>query len=78
MNKLKRLLNRYLFSDDLSRDARVLNMVCILGFLAGIATLVTRIFEHLPPITIGVMVAYVVSIIGLFFIVNRFNAHEGA
>jgi signal transduction histidine kinase len=78
MNKIKGLLNHYLFSEDLSRDARVLNMVCILGFFAGIVTLVTRAFEHLAPIAIGVMVLYVVLIVVLFFIVNYFNAHQVA
>jgi signal transduction histidine kinase/CheY-like chemotaxis protein len=51
-------------------------MICVVGFIAGIATLVTRWAEQLPLITILVMVAYLASILVLFFIANYFNAHE--
>jgi signal transduction histidine kinase len=78
MDGIRRLIDRYLFSEDLSRDARVLNMVCALGFLAGLVSLLTRWIEGLPPIAIGVMVAYLGAIIALFIIANYFNAHKVA
>jgi signal transduction histidine kinase/CheY-like chemotaxis protein len=78
MDTLKRLANRYLFSEDLSRDARILNMICILGFLAGLASLTTRWAEGLPSIVVWVMITYLFAIIILFIIANYFNAQTVA
>ncbi|MDR0856362.1 MAG: response regulator [Clostridiales bacterium] len=78
MRKIKRLLNHYLFSEDLSRDARALNMICFIGFFSGVATLVTRWAEGLSVMMIVVMIAFVASTVVLFFIANHFKAHEGA
>ncbi|MDR0838756.1 MAG: response regulator [Oscillospiraceae bacterium] len=75
-DKIKRLINHYLFSEDLSRDARILNMICVVGFFAGIVSLTSRVFEGMPPIVIGVMISYIISIIALFFIANYFDAHQ--
>jgi signal transduction histidine kinase/CheY-like chemotaxis protein len=77
-DKIKRLFSHYLFSEELSRDARMLNMICIVGFLAGIVSLTTRWVEGLPNIVLVVMVAYLLSVIALFFIANHFHAHQAA
>jgi signal transduction histidine kinase/CheY-like chemotaxis protein len=76
MNKTKQLIYHYLFSDEISRDARVLNVLCILGFLIGIASFITRLAERLPFFTIMVMVFYIVAVAVLFIIANRYNAHN--
>ncbi|MDR0906576.1 MAG: response regulator [Oscillospiraceae bacterium] len=77
-DKIRRLFSRYLFSEDLSRDARTLNVVCIIGFFAGFVTLAVRVIEGLPIYTVIIMVAYIVSIVILFVIANYFNAHQMA
>jgi signal transduction histidine kinase len=78
LDKIKQRLAHYLFSEDLSRDARLLNMVCIVGFFAGLISLATRWAEHLPPFALGVMALYVVSVLVLFVIANYFDAHRVA
>jgi signal transduction histidine kinase/CheY-like chemotaxis protein len=76
MDKIRRLAKHYLFSEDLSRDSRVLNVLCVMGFFMGLAALITRWAEGLPRFTVLVMVFYIVAVFVLLLIANRYQAHQ--
>jgi signal transduction histidine kinase/DNA-binding response OmpR family regulator len=71
-----KLFKKYIFSDDLPFEARVLNMVCSFGLLAVLAATIGRLIEHSAFITMTAMYAMCVSIIILLYVSNRFSLHK--
>jgi signal transduction histidine kinase/DNA-binding response OmpR family regulator len=76
MKSIKSLIHHYIFSDELSLDARILNMICAFGLAAVIAATAARIIEKAPPITMVAMAVMFFSIIVLFIVSNRFNVYK--
>ncbi|MDR1249139.1 MAG: response regulator [Treponema sp.] len=76
MKTLKSLTHRYIFSDDLSLDARILNMACAFGLGAAIAATIARVVEKAPPIAMFAMAAMIFFVITLFIVSNKFKAHK--
>ncbi|MDR2672893.1 MAG: response regulator [Coriobacteriales bacterium] len=76
MAKLQRLINRFIFSENLSLDARTTNMICIVGVAAVIVAIITRIIMQSPPILIVVLIGIVISVSGLFVFCNVYNKHR--
>ncbi|MDR1596544.1 MAG: response regulator [Treponema sp.] len=76
MKSIKSQIHHYIFSDELSIDARILNMVCAFGLVAAIAATVARSIEKAPPIAMVTMAAIFFSITILFFVSNRFNLYK--
>jgi signal transduction histidine kinase/CheY-like chemotaxis protein len=76
MKSIKSLIHHYIFSDELSIDARILNMVCAFGLAAVIVATAARVIEKAPPITMVAMAAIFFSIIALFIVSNRFNLYK--
>jgi signal transduction histidine kinase/ActR/RegA family two-component response regulator len=56
-------------------DARVLNMICLVGFFSALISFFLHIVEQSNLFTVGVKVAMLVSIVLLIVISNRFNLH---
>jgi signal transduction histidine kinase/DNA-binding response OmpR family regulator len=76
MTKLKKLINRYVFSEDTPLDMRMLNMICLVGIAAALVSTVSRILMGNDPPIILVMLGIVVSIAGLLHINNRSRLHK--
>ncbi|MFP3040850.1 response regulator [Treponema primitia] len=76
MKSIKSLIHRYIFSNELSLDARILNMVCAFGLAAAVAATAARIIEKAPPIAMLAMAAMFVFIIGLLIVSNRFKLYK--
>ncbi|MDR3076300.1 MAG: GAF domain-containing protein, partial [Synergistaceae bacterium] len=75
VERMKKLLHRYVFSDNLPLDARIVNLVYIIGFAtAGTAT-VSRFFIIFNlPVNL-MMAAIVASVGGLLYFSNRYSMH---
>jgi signal transduction histidine kinase/DNA-binding response OmpR family regulator len=76
VQKLKNFINRYMFSEDLSLDARMTNMVCVVGIAGVIAAIITRLFMRSSPVLILVLAGIVVSVSCLFVFCNRYGKHK--
>ncbi|MDR2143373.1 MAG: histidine kinase, partial [Treponema sp.] len=76
MKKFKKLINRYVFSEDIPLDARLLNMICLVGMAAALVSTITRVFmgNSLPMII--VMLGIIVSIGGLLYISNCYHLYR--
>jgi signal transduction histidine kinase/CheY-like chemotaxis protein len=73
MKKLKDFIIKYVFSEDLSLDARMINMICLVGMAAALAATIIRIFMGSSAVMILVMAGIVLSIGFLMFVCNRFH-----
>jgi signal transduction histidine kinase/CheY-like chemotaxis protein len=76
MNIMKKLIYKYIFSDELSVDAKILNMVCAFGLAATIASLAARAIGKAPPVAMVATAVIVLCIIALFIVSNRFKLHK--
>jgi signal transduction histidine kinase/CheY-like chemotaxis protein len=76
MKIVSSLIHRYIFSDELSLDTRILNMVCAFGLLAALAGTAANIVEKRPPIIMFAMAVIFLCIILLFIMSNRFNLYR--
>ncbi|MDR0852166.1 MAG: response regulator, partial [Clostridiales Family XIII bacterium] len=75
MNVIKRFINHYLFSEDLSREARLLNEVAILGFATFLLGFFVRVLEHAPLLALLSVLIGALTMPILFIIANRFHAN---
>ncbi|MDR0670623.1 MAG: response regulator [Treponema sp.] len=73
MKKIKTFIEKYMFSEALSLDARMINMICLVGMLAALVTTVSRIFMRSEGVMILVMSGIIFSIAFLMFVCNRFR-----
>jgi signal transduction histidine kinase/CheY-like chemotaxis protein len=73
MKKIKEFIGKYVFSEDLSLDARRINMICLVGMVAALVTTISRILMNSSGGLILVMAAIVFSIGLLMFVCNRFQ-----
>jgi signal transduction histidine kinase/DNA-binding response OmpR family regulator len=78
INKIEEIVGKYIFSEDFSLDARVLNMVCALGLIATIAATAARVAEKSNLLTGAALFAVFVSIAVLMYAGSRFNAYRTA
>jgi signal transduction histidine kinase/PAS domain-containing protein len=75
-NKLKRILQHYILSENLSLNARILNMTLSVGFGAGLFITTSRIIMQQPLTLILVMFGITVSV-GLFMVlVNIYKLYK--
>jgi signal transduction histidine kinase/DNA-binding response OmpR family regulator len=75
MEKLKSLIQRYVFADNLSLDAKMLNMICSVGMAAAFLATVTRLIMRSNTLLIVVMLGIVFSIAALMVFCNRFKLY---
>jgi signal transduction histidine kinase len=72
---LRKYLSRFVYTDTLPFDARVLNMICLVGLFSAVISFFLHIIEQSNYVTIVIKIAMVFSIILLIVISNRFNLH---
>ncbi|MDR1183344.1 MAG: response regulator [Coriobacteriales bacterium] len=75
MKILRRFIQRYISSEELSIEARIFNMVICLGFGAIIIASIARIVEQAPPLALAAMAGMLVSVVVVFIIINRYQVH---
>jgi signal transduction histidine kinase/DNA-binding response OmpR family regulator len=75
MRILIELYKKYVFSEELSFELRVLNMVCSFGMAATIAAFFARLIERSPAITMIAMSLMIVSIVVILYISNRYKLY---
>ncbi|MDR3308289.1 MAG: response regulator [Coriobacteriales bacterium] len=75
MDTIKRYLDRFIFSEELPFEARVLNMVCTVGFIATLLSVVAHVVEQSSWIIGIIKVVMLVSILILLYVSNRFNLY---
>ncbi|MDR0998199.1 MAG: response regulator [Treponema sp.] len=76
MKKLKEFIGKYIFSDELSLDARMINMICLVGMAASLVTTISRIAMGLSGILIFIMFSIILLIGALMFVCNRFHRYN--
>jgi signal transduction histidine kinase/DNA-binding response OmpR family regulator len=75
MGKLKTWLQRFVFSEELSLDAKMINMFCLAGMIAALAATAFRILMGSNILFIAVMAGIIFSICLLFFLCNYFSRY---
>ncbi|MDR1916803.1 MAG: response regulator [Synergistaceae bacterium] len=76
MNKFKNLIQRYIFSDILPLEERMVNMIYAVGMASAVIATLTRIAMRSDVILILIMLA-ISFFIGLFmFVCNRYHLHR--
>jgi signal transduction histidine kinase/DNA-binding response OmpR family regulator/PAS domain-containing protein len=75
MDRLKDLIGRYIYSDDLPLEARNINVICMIGFCAALLQFLLRLFVGARPIVIVMGAAMVVTILALAYVCNRFKRY---
>jgi signal transduction histidine kinase len=75
-NRLKSLINRYIYSDDLPLEARNINIICLVGFCAALMLLVLHILRGSPSVVTTITAVMVVLIVVLTYGCNRFKLYR--
>jgi signal transduction histidine kinase/CheY-like chemotaxis protein len=76
MRGIKRLIDRYIFSDSLPLEARTTNMVCVVGIAGVICAIITRLLMRSSSALILVLAGIVVSVSALLVFCNVYNKHR--
>ncbi|MDR3316066.1 MAG: hypothetical protein LBS98_06295, partial [Coriobacteriales bacterium] len=75
MNILKRYLNRFIFTEELPFEARVLNMVCTVGFVATLLSIAGHLIEQSSLFILAIKFTMLISILILMYVSNRYSLH---
>ncbi|MDR2053017.1 MAG: response regulator [Treponema sp.] len=76
MQKLKNLIHRHVFSEDISLDARLLNMICLVGIAAALVSTITRVLMGNGFPMFLVMLGITVSIVSLLYLSSRYHLYK--
>jgi signal transduction histidine kinase/DNA-binding response OmpR family regulator len=76
VKKLRSLVIRHVFSEEFSLDARLLNMICLVGMTACVLATLTRILIRHDAAMILVMFGITLSVAFLMFVCNRFKLYK--
>jgi signal transduction histidine kinase/DNA-binding response OmpR family regulator/PAS domain-containing protein len=66
---------RHIFSDELSLDARLVNITCIIGVFAVFTTIVIRLLMRSSPVIIIAFTVFLAAILAIMYFANRLNAY---
>jgi signal transduction histidine kinase/CheY-like chemotaxis protein len=75
LKALKRLVDKYVFSNELPLEARRLNMIYIVGMIAILASLMTRLLEGIDAVVVVYKLVIVALIIVTVIMCNRFRLY---
>jgi GAF domain-containing protein len=70
------MIIRYVFSEDIPLEARILNMTCMVGMAAALISTLTRILMGNSIFLILVMLGIIASIASLLYCNNRFHLYK--
>jgi signal transduction histidine kinase/CheY-like chemotaxis protein len=78
MKSFRRFIDRYIFSEELVLEARILNMVICFGVGAVVIAFIARIIEQVSPVALVAMVVMLISVVVAFLLINRYRIHAVA
>ena len=73
---LETILQKYVLSDELPLEARLLNIIYLVGFLAALAALIIRIIAGNNIISIIIIAAIAAFVLIMIYISNRFRHYR--
>ncbi|MDR0434391.1 MAG: response regulator [Gracilibacteraceae bacterium] len=73
---MRKFIQKYLFSEALPLDARMVNMICVVGMGAAITATCVRVFMKAEPALIAVMVGIILCICLFVFFCNRYKLYR--
>ncbi|MDR1637403.1 MAG: response regulator [Treponema sp.] len=76
MKILKKFIDKYIFSDELSLNARMINMICLVGMTAALVTTISRIAMGFGISLILIMLGIVFLVGVLMLICNRLHHYN--
>jgi signal transduction histidine kinase len=74
--KIRKLIQDYVFAGELSLDARMINMIFLLGFAGASAILVSRLIMGTNAALIAIILTILLSIAFLMYICNRYQVYR--
>jgi signal transduction histidine kinase/CheY-like chemotaxis protein len=75
IKKVQALIRRYVFSEELPLDARMINMVCFVGLAAALAATLSRIAMRADWKMILIMLGISFSVVLILYLCNRFRLY---
>jgi signal transduction histidine kinase/CheY-like chemotaxis protein len=75
VEKLKKFIRYYVFSEDLPLDARMINMVCLVGLAASLVAVCVRLFVGSSWKMFLIMMGISLSVLFIFYFCNRFRLY---
>lgn len=76
MRLINTYLDRFVYTDELPFDARVLNMVFLVGVISTSISFFFHIIEQSNPFILGLKAVMIISLVLLIIISNRYSFHE--
>jgi signal transduction histidine kinase len=76
MIRFRKFLDRYIFTDGLNFDARVFNLLCIVGTLALFASAVGHAIENSSGVMMVVKIVMILGAVAMLYAANKFNLHR--
>jgi signal transduction histidine kinase/CheY-like chemotaxis protein len=76
MKILEKFIDKYIFSDELSLNARMINMICLVGMAAALVTTIFRIAMGFNLSLILIMIGIVFLVGALMIICNCFHSYN--
>jgi signal transduction histidine kinase/CheY-like chemotaxis protein len=73
--KVKDIIRRYVLSDEVPLEAKMINTVYLAGIVFGSAAVITRILMGASPFLILVVLGIILSIICLMYVCNHFRLY---
>ncbi|MDR3052224.1 MAG: hypothetical protein LBU67_10985, partial [Oscillospiraceae bacterium] len=73
MKRLQALIQKYIFSEELSLDARMINMVLCVGMAAALVASISRIIVWSGIVLVTVMISITLSVAVMIYVINRFR-----
>jgi signal transduction histidine kinase len=74
--RLQNFLDQYIYSDSLDFNARVFNLICVVGMLALLVSALGHVIERSNISMMVVKLAMIIAALALFLFCNRFRQHR--
>jgi len=72
----RNFVDQYIYNDSLSFDAKILNMICCVGTVALLISMVGHIIERSHWIVLAIKLAMIISALTVFHLCNKYKTHR--
>jgi signal transduction histidine kinase/CheY-like chemotaxis protein len=76
--RVRVLLNRYIFADELSLDARRINIMLLFGFLVAVGCTILRVVEQASTLSLVIQGLFIISVAVAALVVNTYKIYTFA
>lgn len=76
ITRIKKFIQNYVFTDELSLDARMVNMIFLLGFAGASCILISRLVLGANLMLVFIIVVILLCLAFLMYICNRYHAYQ--